>query len=381
MLTLKTLLAGAGVAQRELAERLGWSRPSLNQLLVHGRWPKQADREDSKRAILNYLAERGLATDGAFKKVAEARCNAPQPSATPVEGVTPAGITEDSEMLRRKEQLTPAARRHFGMTGDPFVDPQSIEAVYLSAAGREAYDAIIGQALAGVGLLALIGESGSGKTTVKDTAVAYLLAHEKHVSVMQPYVQGMEETDTKGKTLKAGHIAETILRTLTPLAPLKSSPEARFNQVHQALRASSRNGGRHVLIIEEAHCLPTPTLKHLKRFMELKDGLKSLVGIVLIGQPELATRLDPKHEEVREVSQRCVDVPLPALARPEMRAFLEQRLGSVDRVFEPGAVDALFDRLTYAFPLAVQNWVALAMNTAVRLTAPKVTVEIIKELK
>jgi type II secretory pathway predicted ATPase ExeA len=115
--------------------------------------------------------------------------------------------------------------------------------------------------------------------------------------------------------------------------------------------------------------------------MELKDGLKSLVGIVLIGQPELATRLDPKHEEVREVSQRCVDVPLPALARSEMRAFLEQRLGSVERVFEPGAVDALFDRLTYAFPLAVQNWATLAMNTAASLGAPKVSAELIFALK
>jgi len=377
MLTLKTILSTAGVGQLDLAERLGWSRAGLNTLLNHGRWPKRADKEESKQTILEFLTERGLESEGAFKKVAEARCNAPRPSATPEDS----GITEDSEMLRRKEQLTPAARRHFGMTGDPFVDPQSSEAVYLSAAGREAFDSIIGQALAGVGLLALIGESGSGKTTIKDMAVEYLLAHEKHVSVMQPYVQAMEETDTRGKTLKAGHIAETILRTLTPLAPLKSSPEARFNQVHVALRASSRNGGRHVLIIEEAHCLPTPTLKHLKRFMELKDGLKSLVGIVLIGQPELATRLDPKHEEVREVSQRCVDVPLPALARTEMRAFLERRLGSVDRVFEPGAVDALFDRLTYAFPLAVQNWVALAMNTAAGLGAPKVSAELIHALK
>ncbi len=50
-----------------------------------------------------------------------------------------------------------------------------------------------------------------------------------------------------------------------------------------------------LLVIEEAHGLPTATLKHLKRFFELEDGFKKLLGIVLIGQTELRMNLLDLH--------------------------------------------------------------------------------------
>lgn len=382
MLKLKLVLREAGLRQSALVAVLGWSAPAVSTWLSHGIWPKQADRAAAKAAVLSYLAEQGLDGKGVFQKVAGARgLDANQPSATP--GVlSPSGITERDEMLRRKEVLSPAARRKWGFVLDPFMDPQDTAAVYLSAAAREAYEAIVALARAGSGLVAIIGESGAGKTTIKELAIQRLA---DEVTVIQPYPQGMEQNDAKGKTMKAAHIAEAILRALTPDATPKASSEARFNQVHRALLAS---GGRHVLIIEEAHCLPTPTLKHLKRFIEMKAGLKSLLAVVLIGQPELSQRMHPKNLEVREVSQRCVDVPLPPLSSVEIEHFLTLRLGR-DDVFEPTAYAALHRALqgwdgsgarSFANPLAVQNWAALAMNEAAELHAPKVSAEMIDAL-
>ena len=63
-------------------------------------------------------------------------------------------------------------------------------------------------------------------------------------------------------------------------------------------------------MIEEAHGLPLPTLKHLKRFFELKNGFERLLGIVLIGQTELAQKLSENNPAVREVVQRCEVVTL-----------------------------------------------------------------------
>lgn len=124
--------------------------------------------------------------------------------------------------------------------------------------------------------------------------------------VIEPYVIAMEDNDQKGKTLKAMHIAEAILgyRRGCWKNPKRSS-EARFRQLHRVLRDSRRTGRSHVLVIEEAHALPIPTLKHLKRFMELEDGFKKLLGIILIGQPELAMKLSEQSQEAREVVQRC----------------------------------------------------------------------------
>lgn len=54
--------------------------------------------------------------------------------------------------------------------------------------------------------------------------------------------------------------------------------------MHRALKNSYESGYRHVLIIEEAHCLPIATLKHLKRLRELETGFTKLLSIILIGQ-------------------------------------------------------------------------------------------------
>ncbi len=392
MLKLKQVMAEAGLKQADLATLLGWSVPGTNVLLNSGAWPKRADKTHCKAQITAWLEAHGVRVKGVFAavntKVAGAGVAAPgRPGVAPEDGGHDGNALneKDETMLRRKTMLTPAARRKWGFTLDPFLDPQSAGEVYLSAAAQDAYESIIAQAKAGAGLLAIIGESGAGKTTIKDLAVQYLLEHEPTVTLIQPYPQGMEPDDEKGKTMKAAHIAEAILRALTPDARPRASSEARFNQVHRALMAS---GGRHVLIIEEAHSLPTATLKHLKRFIELKAGLKSLLAVVLIGQPELAQRLSPRNLEVREVSQRCVDVPLPALTVPEIEAFLLHRLGRAE-VFAADAYAALHRALqgydgdgprSFTYPLAVQNWAAEAMNRAAAIGAPTVTADLVDAL-
>lgn len=126
------------------------------------------------------------------------------------------------------------------------------------------------------------------------------------------------------------------------------------------------------------HALPKPTLRGLKRFMELKNkavkGLQPpLLSIVLIGQPELTTRLSSFDMEVREVWQRCEMVVLPALNR-ELEAYIKFRLGAAASAFTPEAIAQLRDKLTakngesFLYPLAVDNWLAAILNQAAGLS-------------
>ncbi|SUI22154.1 Gp08 [Salmonella enterica subsp. salamae] len=127
------------------------------------------------------------------------------------------------------------------------------------------------------GMLAVWGESGSGKSTLRRDLIDRLQRESASTIIIEPYVLAMEDNDRTGKTLKAASIAEAILRAIDPNARPKNSPEARFAQVHQALKDSADSSqSSHVLIIEEAHSLPVPTLKHLKRFLELEHGFKRL---------------------------------------------------------------------------------------------------------
>lgn len=298
-------------------------------------------------------------------------------------------------MLLQCQALTPQARQHFGLPRSPFVDDvQTPDDVFQTPAVRYVRAALLDCARHH-GFVAVVGESGAGKSTLaEDLEERIKLAGElQHITVIRPYVLAMEQSDTKGKTLKASHIAESIAASLDPQLKVKSSPESRFAQVHQLLKASRRAGRRHLLVIEEAHCLPTATLKHLKRFLELKDGMQRLIGVALIAQPELRDRLNSQNAEVREVMQRCELIELTPLDA-ELEGYLRHKFQrfdlSFEDVFEPDAMDAIRARLVHTprggraadsrsicYPLVVNNLVSRAMNSAAQAAWPKVDAQVI----
>lgn len=135
-----------------------------------------------------------------------------------------------------------------------------------------------------------------------------------------------------------------------------------------------------MLIIEEAHGLPATTLKHLKRFRELKDGHASLLSIILIGQPELMKTLNPSRMSVREVVQRC-DVHMIEPLGADLEKYIEFKFNRVgkkaDSILSADAYDAIRQRLSsgparnknevpisFCYPLAVNNLITLCLNSA-----------------
>ncbi|WP_432719880.1 AAA family ATPase [Jeongeupia wiesaeckerbachi] len=394
MLKLKQLLTQAGRRQTELAAHLKLSAATVAQLVNHGHWPKSLDRDALADSILAYLREAGLmATDlqDAFEEWTPARANVPASDPQPQE----AAIDQEPEapMLLRKQVLQPQTRRHFGLTRDPFDDVRGSDEVYASADVRYVRESMFQIARHG-GFMAIVGESGAGKSTLRKDLITRTQSQDLPVIVIQPHVLGMEDNDIKGKTLKSNHIAESIMAAVAPLVAPKSSPEARFNQVFNVLRDSARAGHSHVLIIEEAHSLPIPTLKHLKRFFELEDGFKKLLGIVLIGQSELAMKLDERNPHVREVVQRCEMVTLQPLGehlKPYLAARFERAGRALDEVVDDAALKALTAKLSgqdkrgqtaysVLYPLAVHNVLTAALNAAAEFGVPRVTADVVAEV-
>ena len=300
-------------------------------------------------------------------------------------------------MLLQYTPITQAALKHFGLPRSPFIDDvQSRDDVFQGPPQRYARAALL-DAAGNAGFIALVGESGAGKTTLLEELEQRLLDEGKDVAVIKPYVLGMEPTDAKGKTLRATHIAEAIAWALDPALKIRSSPQARFQQLHELLKTSRRAGRRHLLVIDEAHCLPLQTLKHLKRFIELKDGLARLIGVALIAQPELRNLLHSQNPEVREIMQRCELIDLPPLDH-DLEAYLAHKFRRFDLkpedVFAKDVFDAMRARLirvprgvkpgakeggaiSTCYPLAVHNLVARAMNAAAAVGYPKVDAQVI----
>lgn len=300
---------------------------------------------------------------------------------------------ENEPMLLRNENVTPQARKHFGLPRNPFVDDvQSREDVLLTQHGRYVRAAML-DAARNHGFVAIIGQSGSGKSTLREELEERIQAESLPIVLIKPYVQGMEQSDARGRLLRAGHIAEAIVDALAPGLALRNSPQGRYKQVHELLKASRQAGYTHLLLIEEAHRLPIPTLKHLKSFLEMKDGLRRLIGVCLIGQNELFNILSERNPDVREIVQRCEQIAMEPLDN-DVEAYLQLKFARVDKaladVFEPGAIDAIRARLVHhinssrsadvvsiCYPQVVNNLVCRALNAAAAVGYPKVDAQVI----
>lgn len=394
------LLEEYGITQSSIVKATGISKSAISRLCAHAEWPL-LDVDLVKHKIVTYLQGRGLRDvqlqalcDSLHVRAMKHRPHLPtaQLPTNPVPIPTQEAFKEET-MLLQNEALTPQARQHFKLPRSPFVDDvTSPDDVYQTGSVRYVRAALMDAAM-NHSLLAVIGESGAGKSTMAEDLEERIKASKHEVMVIRPYVLAMESTDQKGKTLKSSHIAEAIASALDPQLSIKSSPQARFQQVHDLLKASRRSGRRHLLLIEEAHCLPLATLKHLKRFCELKDGMQRLLGVALIGQPELRDKLSSQNAEVREVMQRCEIVELDPLDG-DLEGYLKHKFArfdlKVEDVLEPDAVHAIRARLNYTprgskvtgmrsmcFPLVVNNLICRAMNAATKAGWGKVDAEVI----
>lgn len=373
---LKDRFASKGKSYQTVARQLGVSKTALINAVVHGKFPSKHTAE-FKQKLADYL---GYDT---------AKLTTDSTTQTPNQ--------KETDMLLRKSKLSSATLRHFGLTKNPFDDEiRSSDDIFKSDDVRYVREYLYDTANHG-GFMAVVGESGAGKTTLREDLHERLMTDGKPVIIIEPYVLAMEDNDIKGKTLKSVHIAEAILDAITPNEKAKRSPEARFRQVHKALMESHKAGNRHLLIIEEAHGLPLPTLKHLKRFYELKAGFARLLGIVLIGQTELGVKLSENNPNVREVVQRCEIATLMPLTDSKLGAYLKhkfERVGAdITQVLDKSAIDAMAERLTVTtrnksgthehsllYPLAVNNLVSMAMSSACELGFDVVDSDVIKSV-
>ncbi|QLB15863.1 transposase [Mannheimia granulomatis] len=390
MLKLKQVLEEKQISQRKLAGLLSVSPAVIANLVNHGLLIKTGT-EQFKTRLTEILTTFGIST-ALSELLTEVSTGAPTPAEMSTINNDTQSITEDDTMLLAKQALFPATKQHFSLFSNPFTEEvRSADEVFSSPDVRYVREALFQTAKFG-GFVAVVGESGAGKSTLRRDLIDRIHSENLPVVVIEPYIIAMEDNDLKGKTLKASHIAEAIINTLAPLENVKRSPEARFRQLHRVLKDSARAGNQHILIIEEAHSLPVPTLKHLKRFFELEDGFKKLLSIVLVGQPELKLKLSERNFEVREVVQRCEVVELAPLDSC-LEPYVEWRLKAVNRkvsdIFDRDALEAVRTRLvmmnnrnktqtSLLYPLAVGNLLTAAMNLAAELGAPLVTADVVK---
>ena len=346
MTRLRAALGAAGISYGALARELEISKAAAVAIAKHGRWPRRGERE-LRRRMGELLAAHGI------------------------------DLEQTQEVTEvRQVRISAAARRQFGLARpDPF-EVRGAEDVFLGASWRLAAESMAETAESG-GMLAVIGESGAGKSTLRRYLTDRLRREGRPVRIVEP------QTIDRSR-LTAGSICDAIIEDLSASERPRRTLEAKARQVRRVLSESARAGAAHVLMIEEAHDLALPTLKYLKRFWELEDGFTRLLGVVLLGQPEMKLTLDEGRAwEAREVIRRMEVVelePLGPLGPDELVEYLRGR-GLDERAVAPAAHAAILARLarrvrggemSLAYPLAIANLMRAALNLAAEMGQPAV---------
>lgn len=395
-IVLKRLVLECGINQGEIARTAGLARPTVNLTINRGYIPKVNNHFKEKVEallkgkpdVMQWLLQRGLdvsdiwAPESELKKWKKPAGHGQRVRAGQLKKAIIPGDPGEITIHWEVEMLTQEAMKHFKIFRNPFIDDIQKDAdIYMSEEHRYIEAAMVDASRHG-GFLAVIGEVGSGKSVMRRKVVEQL---RRDGDVLITYPQMVDKT-----RLTAASICDAIVMDISDEKP-KIKLEQKTRQVQRLLLSRSKNGYRSCLIIEEAHDLNTQTLKYLKRFYELEDGYKKLLGIILIGQTELKHMFNESlHVDMREVIRRCQVAEIQGL-NGHIKDYLNLKLKRVGadtaKIFKDSAIKALSERLTskdrnnktisHAYPLLVNNYAAKAMNLACEMGESIVTEDVV----
>ena len=226
---------------------------------------------------------------------------------------------------------------YYGFREKPFNLTPDPRFLYLSSAHRDALAYLTYGVSERKGFLVVVGEAGTGKTTLARAVVEKFQDHTSLAFVLS------SKLTMKQLLMLALHDLGIKMKGLS-----KAELLIAFNEY---LLEQSGQGRNVVLLVDEAQNLSRPVLEELRMLSNLETSREKLLQIVLLGQPELLATLEA--DDLRQLRQR---VPGIALLRPlsavEVGPYLENRLrvAGTGRVRLAPGVDLEVHRQTDGIP-------------------------------
>lgn len=243
----------------------------------------------------------------------------------------------------------------FGLRERPFDLTPDPRYLLLTATHREALANLEYGISSRKGLTLLIGETGTGKTTLVRRALGARLD-----GAGAPCVYLNNPTLTRGEfyAFLAGQFG---------LPAAAADSKAHFLvEIERELRRRDAIGATPVLVIDEAQSLPDELLEEIRLLANIETDTHKLLPLVLAGQPELATRLN--QSSLRQLKQRvALRCQLVAMTLPETAAYVASRIrlagGDPATLLSREAVIAVFEH-SHGIPRTISVLCDNALLTA-----------------
>ena len=220
----------------------------------------------------------------------------------------------------------------FGLLKPPFDLTTDSDFLFLTPHLREALSNLRYGLANSKGLTVLLGEAGTGKTTIVRAALAGLGdVDSRYVLLSNP-------------TLSRSEFYEFLAAEFGFTARAAESKTQFLTELEADLKERYARGGLTGLIVDEAQSLPHALLEEIRLLGNIETPTTKLLNIVLSGQPELSDRLnEPSLRQLKQrVALRC---ELRPLAPDEVASYIAGRLriagGAPEQIFTAQAVMAI----------------------------------------
>lgn len=202
--------------------------------------------------------------------------------------------------------------KYFGFNEKPFTLTPNPRFIFLSKNHKEAFAHLLYGINNHYGFIELIGEVGTGKTTVLRTLLGQLKEENYRTAlIFNPCLTGVE-----------------LLRSINHEFGLDARSEYAnelLGELNRFLLAENAEGRTVVLVIDEAQNLQPEVLEQIRLISNLETENDKLIQIILAGQPELKTLLE--RPELRQLNQRiAVRYVLKAMSTKETRSYIRHRM-------------------------------------------------------
>jgi type II secretory pathway predicted ATPase ExeA len=223
----------------------------------------------------------------------------------------------------------------FSLRELPFELTPNTKFLFHTAQTQEALSTLEYGLSSGKSLTVLIGEAGTGKTTLLRAALqSELCANITCVYLNNP-------------TLTRAEFFQMLARRFELSAAAESSKVVFLDELSVTLQARLAHGQRTALVIDEAQSLSHELLEEIRLLANAETETEKMLPVVLAGQPELSDRLDePQLRQLKQrVTLRCTVSPF---SLEDTAAYIAWRIraagGQSEKVFTREAVLAIHER-------------------------------------
>ncbi len=258
----------------------------------------------------------------------------------------------------------------FALRELPFELTANPKYLYLTPRHREALSNLQYGLSAAKAVTLLIGEAGMGKTTLLKAALgSERCRYVRAVCVNNP-------------TLTRGEFLEMLARSFALTLVARQSKAALLEELEKALIERRSRGEISALVVDEAQSLSTEILEEIRLLANIETPEAKLLPLVLVGQPELSTRLEDAglRQLKQRVALRCEITPLTLSETGEYIATRIKAAGGVAvRLFTRQAVVLIYE-YSQGLPRTISVICDNALASAFALGRQSVDQDIVREV-